>query len=270
MTSAPTYRPCPACGSDQITDLTDLAPDPWRIGHCDACTFVYLRNPVDYTALEDNDLAWEKAYRETNRIRERKRGPIKKFARAVRNLGYKLRGDRQKRYTRHLGTGRMLDIGCANVIRMGPPNIPYGIELSTHLATEADHIMRAAGGYCLHGAGAERIHDFPENHFDGVMMHSYLEHEVNYRSVLDGTFRTLRPGGKAYIRVPNYSALNRRVSGAKWPGFRHPDHVNYFTPSTLRQAVERAGFHFRLINRSRIWLDDNILALAIKPGGVVT
>lgn len=72
-------------------------------------------------------------------------------------------------------------------------------------------------------------------------------------------------GGKALTQAPNFAALNRRVSGAKWPGLRYPDHVNYFTPTTLRAAVHKAGLQFELVNRHKIWLDDNIQALAIKP-----
>ena len=100
------------------------------------------------------------------------------------------------------------------------------------------------------------------------MMHSYLEHEVQYRELLAGCFRCLKPGGKAFVRVPNFSSVNRRMSGAKWPGFRYPDHVNYFTPKTLRAAATEAGFDFKLTNKATIWLDDNIQALLIKPEGV--
>ncbi len=260
-----TYRPCPACGSESISDLPELAPDPWRIGQCDACALVYLRNPVDYDALEAEDLAWETKFATEAAQREKKRGRLKRFARAVRGIAKRIRGDNQRFYTRLLGTGRMLDIGCANLIRMGPPNVPFGIELSKHFAEGADKVMRAAGGYCLQGAGAERIFDFPENFFDGIVMSSYLEHEVQFPAVLEGAFRALRPGGRIYIRVPNFSALNRKVSGADWPGFRHPDHVTYFTPATLKDTVQRAGFDFKLVNRHKIWLDDNIQALAIKP-----
>ncbi len=77
--------------------------------------------------------------------------------------------------------------------------------------------------------------------FNGVIMHSYLEHEVEVMAVLNGAFRALRPGGKVYVRVPNFGSLNRRLIGAKWCGFRYPDHVNYFTLASLRQVASRAG-----------------------------
>lgn len=43
------------------------------------------------------------------------------------------------------------------------------------------------------------------------------------------------------IKVPNYASLNRHMRGARWCGFRWPEHVNYFTPRTLRMISDRAG-----------------------------
>lgn len=263
MQANPTYRPCPACAADQISDLTQFARDMWRIGMCRICSFVFLRNPVTYSALEE-DFAWEKTFVAEDSTRAKKRGFLKRLAYNGRALAYRLKGDPQAFYIKHLGPGRILDIGCGNVVRWRAPFIPFGIELSKQLAAEADAKMAPLGGHCLQGAGAEAIWDFPEDHFDSVMMHSFLEHEIDFPGLLRGSFRTLRPGGRAFIRVPNFSAINRRLSGANWPGFRYPDHVNYFTPATLRTAVEAAGFQFELVNRHKIWLDDNIQALAVK------
>lgn len=259
-------RPCPDCGGTEVVTLPRASKDAWQVGRCGGCGFVFLRNPVDYTALEE-DFAWETTFWAEDAQRRKARGPLKRLAARVRAIGYRVRGARiMQRYHRLLGPGRILDIGCGDVVRFEAPFVPHGIELSRALAAKADAIMRDRGGQCLQGPGAERIFDWPEGHFDSVMMHSYLEHETDYPRLLQGCFRALRPGGRAFIRVPNFSAWNRSLSGNSWPGFRYPDHVNYFTPATLRRAVERAGFRFQLVNRHKIWFDDNIQALAIKPG----
>ena len=264
MNSETTYRPCPSCGSETVRDLAELSPDPWRVGQCNPCEFVFLRNPVDYAALEE-DAAWEKTFWTEDSAREEKRSLLKRLARWFRIQGYRVRGDGSGRYLRLLGPGKILDIGCGGVARWKAPFVPFGIELSRVLADRSNAEMNERGGYCLQGAGAERIGDFPEDFFDSVMMHSFLEHEVQFDTLLAGTARVLRPGGRAFIRVPNFAALNRKISGPRWPGFRYPDHVNYFTPETLRRACEKAGLDFKLVNRHKIWLDDNIQALAIKP-----
>ena len=124
--------------------------------------------------------------------------------------------------------------------------------------------MRARGGYCVHASGSEGITKFSDSHFDGVLMNSYLEHEVDVLPVLSGSHRCLKPDGKLFVRVPNYASVNRRLFGRSWCGFRYPDHVNYFTPESLRNAAEKTGFKVRILNPFRLPFDDNIHALLTK------
>ena len=257
MTIAP--RPCPACDSARSSRLDAYSPAGWDVVRCDACGFVYLQNPPAYEALEE-DLAWERTYVEKSR-----RGGSTRLSALNRRLRarYYWRGPSrsERTLTRLFPTGRILDIGCGDVIRTAAPTIPYGIELSRGLHAKADALMHDRGGFCLHGAGAEAIGRFDADFLDGVILHSYLEHETNPLTVLRGMHRALRPGGKAFVRVPNFGSLNRRVIGAKWCGFRHPDHVNYFTPASLRHMASRAGFSTEILNRANLWLDDNIQAV---------
>jgi hypothetical protein len=58
--------------------------------------------------------------------------------------------------------------------------------------------------------------------------------------------------------VPNFGSVNRLVTGPKWCGFRHPDHVNYFTVASLRRMAAESGMSLRLLNPIRLPLDDNI------------
>ncbi len=262
--TASSIRACPNCTTDKTTYLPAYSRGEWRVVECENCSMVYLQNPADYEALEE-EFAWEKTYVEEDAMRQRRKSWIKRAARQIRILSYNLRRDANDHYLAILGAGNILDVGCGNVVRWRAPFIPHGIEISMALQKSADEQMRALGGECLHGAGAEAIWDFPEDKFDSIMMHSYLEHEVQVGKILEGAMRCLKPGGKAFIRVPNYNSLNRHISGPKWPGFRYPDHVNYFTTKTLKAAAANAGFDFKLVNRHKIWLDDNIQALLIKP-----
>ena len=263
VTATPT-RACPICETDKAISLPHYSRGEWAVVECTVCAMVYLRNPVDYVELEEN-FAWENTFAQEDKSREKKRSLIKRAAYQARMLGYKIKGDQNLHYLKILGGGNILDVGCGDVVRWRAPFVPYGIEISKAMQKTANNLMKPLGGECLLGAGAEAIWDFPEDKFDSIMMHSYLEHEVQVSKILNGAHRCLKQGGKAYIRVPNFNALNRRISGAKWPGFRYPDHVNYFTVKTLKSVAAKAGFDFKLVNRHKIWLDDNIQAVLIKP-----
>lgn len=262
MLETPTFRICPNCGSDQSSRWEKYSPDGWDVVCCVDCDLTYLRNPVSYDALED-DFAWEKTYAE-----KASKGGSTVLSPVIRKLREALgirHRSKSEEFREWFHDGHVLDIGCGAGGRIGPPMTPYGIELSTGLHAKADKVMRAHGGYCIHGAGADAIMEFDEAQFDGILMHSYLEHETNVMGVLGGAFRTLKPGGSIYVRVPNFASLNRRLIGARWCGFRYPDHVNYFTAATLRKTVSRAGFSLELVNGKRLMFDDNIQALLHKP-----
>lgn len=263
MNAHPQPRPCPACDAPGASRIAAYSRGAWNVVACDACSFVYLQNPATYEALEE-DFAWEKTY-----VEKAKKGgssPLSGLNRRVRKvLGHRggRRGERV--WSRIFARGRILDIGCGDFLRPPAGATPYGIELSKALHARVDPKMRARGGYCLHAPGADGIWQFEPDFFDGVIMSSYLEHEVDMRRVLEGVFRALKPGGQAFVRVPNYGSLNRRVMGRKWCGFRYPDHVNYFTLASLRRVAGDAGFVTKLVNRANLWIDDNIQALLVKP-----
>ena len=63
--------------------------------------------------------------------------------------------------------------------------------------------------------------------------------------------------------MPNFGSVNRRVSGSQWCGFRYPDHVNYFTPQSLRTMAADCGLSLRLINPLLFVFNDNINAMLV-------
>ena len=255
------FRNCPACASENATVEAAYSPSPWLVASCDSCGFVYLRNPPGYEALKE-DFAWEKTYEE-KKVASRGSTFFSPLARRIRN-GLGMYRDKNLSYRRWFNDGYVLDIGCGLGGRIQPPMTPFGIELSTSLHKISDEVMRARGGYCLFGAGAEAIREFEPEMFDGIIMFSYLEHESQVMDVLNGAYCALKPSGAVFIRVPNYGSLNRRVIGPNWCGFRYPDHVNYFTFQSLRDVAERAGFTTTLVNWITLTVDDNISVLLQK------
>ncbi|MEQ9037024.1 MAG: class I SAM-dependent methyltransferase [Silicimonas sp.] len=259
-------RHCPLCGHDKATQLPNYSKDGWINVRCQRCSLVYLGNPPDYTLLEE-EYAWEKTSREKKKENRKGSTFLSPAARKARNLLRPFRGN-DDFFHRLFGNGAVLDIGCGPGHRLKPPITPFGIELSVELHALADRRMRDAGGYCLHGAGAERIWDFPESHFDGILMHSYLEHEKDIVNVMQGANRALKPGGHVYVRVPNFGSINRRVLGRRWCGFRFPDHVNYFDRHTLKRLAGQTEFDFSLTNFIRLPFDDNLLVVLKKSEDV--
>jgi len=261
VVSEHSFRLCPSCGADCGRKLARYSPEDWEVVACTNCGFVYLQNPPPYEALV-NDFAWEKTH--AVRSERRKSLRLSRLNRSLRKTLGLQRRHPPKKFLRVFEHGRVLDIGCGAGDRIRAPLVPYGIEISESLHATADANMRSQGGYCLHGAGAERIRDFDTGFFDGILMHSYLEHEVAMLEVLRECHRVLKPLGKIFVRVPNFGSINRRIAGADWCGFRYPDHVNYFTPGSLRSIAAKVGFDTKLVNPATLPINDNVQALLTK------
>ncbi|HEV3241735.1 MAG TPA: hypothetical protein VGY14_00515 [Methyloceanibacter sp.] len=63
---------------------------------------------------------------------------------------------------------------------------------------------------------------------------------------------------------PEPARLNRDMLGAKWCGFRYPDHVNYFITNSLGAMAGDCGLKLKLLNPIRLPLDDNINAVLLS------
>ena len=51
----------------------------------------------------------------------------------------------------------------------------------------------------------------------------------------------LAPGGFLFVELPNWNSAGRFLRRDHWSQLRPPEHINYFTPSSLRTLVEATG-----------------------------
>ena len=82
---------------------------------------------------------------------------------------------------------------------------------------------------------------FDAGSFDAVSLFDVLEHLLDPLSTLRACTRLLRPGGIVFLYVPNYDSASRLLMGKDahfiWP----THHLNYYTPTTLRDLMAREG-----------------------------
>lgn len=255
-------RYCPQCGSDAYRSLPGYSSGEWMIVSCASCGFVYLSNPPEYESLVD-DFAWEKT-RDAEVKRRRKERPLRKWLdERTRWRSNLFRRDTGSQLKRMFEPGPILDVGCGAGRQIPEPFVPFGIEISRGLAAQAQDYMGPRGGRAIHAPALEGIRQFEDDTFTGIMLRSFLEHEVEPKQLLAEASRVLAPNGRIYVRVPNYGSVNRRVTGAQWCGFRYPDHVNYFTPKSLRAMAADCGLSLRLINPLLFVFNDNINGMLV-------
>ena len=247
---APTVRPCPSCDADNSNGpLHAHSWRHWKLRRCANCGFVYVENPPRYGELAA-DQAWE-ANRGDRRARMRSEFPLaERFSQARRTvhrrLGRLTRGsDRLNRWiVRWVPPGRVVDVGCGDGDRLAALPTGYtgvGIEISCEIARTAEANLAGCGMRVVNAPAIDGLASLDEGSATGVLMRSFLEHEIRPRELLAEVARVLRHGGAAVVKVPNHASLNRRVMGPRWCGYRFPGHVNHFTPRALARMVEDAG-----------------------------
>lgn len=264
-------RSCPICGTDNRAQAASpYSEAPWNLKDCAKCGFVYLENPPTYTDLEEN-FAWEKTSAAEEARRDAERPLAKRISRSFKHFRQKVL-KRDKLTTllfSHLEKGKVLDVGCGGggVISRLPKEryIPYGIEISRALSMQADALAKARGGHVVQANAIAGMAHFGTDSMDAALLSGFLEHEVQPALLLKELRRVMKPGAPVIVKVPNYGCLNRSVRGAKWCGFRHPDHVNYFTTASLTKLAMACGFRVARCTLGDRWpLSDNLWMVLAK------
>lgn len=260
-------RSCPLCDGHDFRELR-YQRAPWRTAQCLKCDFVFM---PEVPALEEvgTTFEWSQSFAHETK-RRRKVSPLLSRIDEWTRIRTRLFGRRTPMHDvrRYLNSGRIIDLGCGNgsyLASAGEGFSLYGIDISPALTQEADQLFRAHGGYAICAPCAEGLQAFDAEFFDAAVLRSYLEHEPDPNGVLKSLFRALKPGGIAVVKVPNFASLNRHVRGEKWCGFRFPDHVNYFTPDTLRRMGEGHGYHVTIRWLDQLPTDDNVWAVLQRP-----
>jgi 2-polyprenyl-3-methyl-5-hydroxy-6-metoxy-1,4-benzoquinol methylase len=104
----------------------------------------------------------------------------------------------------------------------------------------AEQIARS-NGHDYHLTTFEQFNT--DERFDIILMLNLIEHVTDPAAVLRKAKELLRPGGRIWIKTPNYDALDAHIfKNRSWGGFHTPRHFVLFTRNSLVRHCEAAGF----------------------------
>ena len=139
------------------------------------------------------------------------------------------------------GPLRLLDIGCGDGVLLEAcqqAGIDFvGSEVSPALIEQ----LRAKFG-SEQIVAAEKIADFPAQSFDVVVLINVIEHLEYPGALVHEAYRLLKPGGIFLVHAPNLAGLPARLHGKDWHQIQPLVHLYYFTPASLKQLIQKAGF----------------------------
>jgi 2-polyprenyl-3-methyl-5-hydroxy-6-metoxy-1,4-benzoquinol methylase len=234
---------CPLCGSGETslarTERHNFPPDdyfraysqsPINLRRCASCDFVFVdalpNDPTFYNRHYSKDRDWDYEFKFHGKVA----------------IGQDVR----KRIRRYVSGGKLLDVGAWSgtlISELRGDFTVHGVEINPHAAAYA----RQQGFDVRTGAfGQVDLSDLAP--FDVITFVDVLEHIPQPGRIIEQARELLRPGGLIVIKVPHFDAQAvkqtalGRLGLSKEGVAQNYSHINHFSPSSLRSALQGRGF----------------------------
>lgn len=213
------YRNCLVCQSEKLNDLAGY--ERHFLTQCANCGFVFAKAIPTPEELE-------KHYQGYGRNDYLSPITIKRYQELL---------DELEPYRK---TNNLIDVGCG---------IGYFLEeakkrgwnvYGTEYTDEAVKICEVKG--ISMKKGMLNPENYQEGMFDVITSFEVIEHINNPLEELHNFNKLLRKGGLVYITTPNFNSLLRYRLKADYNVICYPEHLSYYTPSTLKKVFAKSGF----------------------------
>jgi 2-polyprenyl-3-methyl-5-hydroxy-6-metoxy-1,4-benzoquinol methylase len=222
---------CPLCVS-QDTSIMHIFP-PFKVVRCKDCDLIYLNPRLRESVMErfyrdGNYFSGDSTgYAEYSAQEESLRVTFRRFLRELRDRG--------------MTSGRLLEVGCGYGYFLDEAKNFFSYSAGTELSEEAGKAAnKQTGAEIFIGT----IYDLPPKfkNFDIIVLINVIEHvysPIDFATVLK---QLLRRGGEIIIATPDIGSFWYTLMRKRWPSFKIPEHVVFYTEKTLTSLLERAGF----------------------------
>ncbi len=232
---------CEGCGSNRFSTLTDWN-DLSKVVQCGQCGLQFV-NPMP------NQEYLDQLYQQDGEEHPYYRNYL--LERTDRRSSY------SKQYHRRLklienyakGKGKLLDIGCGGGFFLKTAEErgwePHGIDIVPGFIQFARNELQLKNTHCRSLEDLE----YDKHFFDVIVLWDLIEHLPRPANFLETINRLLRPDGLLVIWTPN--ANNAAWLKENWFGYKPLQHLYFFSPRTLSQILQSAGFSVVYKNTNR-------------------
>lgn len=218
---------CPLCDGSHSDPETKIAG--YQIDKCSDCGFVFM-NPrctveqleAIYTVRDEKELIDLYARIATPKVISEYHETLAKIEGSVP------------------GKGKLLDFACAAGYFFEQAQLRGWDAHGCDVGVWAGRAAAVRGLRNMHIGELDSL-GFPDESFDVVYAAQVFEHLLNPLQHLKALLRVLKPGGLLYIDVPNYRTLPIMLGRDDFMLNEPPQHINYFTPTTLKKMLQKAG-----------------------------
>jgi len=244
------YDSCPNCGDKNIIlvfsakDYT-VSGERFEIWECKNCTQRFTQNIPGKEEIG-------KYYQSENYIShsDTSKGLINYIYHKVRK---RTLAQKRKLIENATGkkTGKILDVGCGTgAFLHAMANAKWNI---TGLEPDSKAREKALELYGLQLEQIEKFYSLPVQTFDAITMWHVLEHVHDLHDYINQLKKLLKPGGKLFIAVPNYTSYDAAIYKEFWAAYDVPRHLYHFSPESMKKLLNTHGLKIEM--EKPMWYD---------------
>ena len=244
------YSSCPSCGSEAIKAVLmakdhTVSGEQFEIWECSACTLRFTQAAPGLNSIASY-------YKSEDYIShsDTKEGIINTLYHTVRKMTLNKKKSLVKTTT-GLNEGSILDVGCGTGAFLHTMQ-QAGWEVT---GLEPDLLARekARELYRLQPGLPEQLFHLPLGSYHAITLWHVLEHVHQLHEYLDQLKKLLRPGGKIFIAVPNYTSYDAEKYGNDWAAYDVPRHLYHFSPGSMARLLSIHGLNLAKVKP--MWYD---------------
>jgi 2-polyprenyl-3-methyl-5-hydroxy-6-metoxy-1,4-benzoquinol methylase len=250
------YTFCPVCNSNRIHPLMQVkdysvSGETFAIWQCEACSLRFTQDVPD-----ENEIS--RYYKSDDYISHTNtnRGIVNQLYLQVRNITLRLKSGTIKKHTART-TGAVLDIGAGTGAFLKHMQAEGWAVTGIEPDSGARQVAWQTFGLDLQPF--DRLRQLPKESFDAITLWHVLEHVHNLHDYMGFLKSLLKPGGKLFIAVPNYTSADAAIYRLAWAAYDVPRHLYHFSPQTIQVLMERHGL--RVLFQKPMWFDAFYISL---------
>jgi 2-polyprenyl-3-methyl-5-hydroxy-6-metoxy-1,4-benzoquinol methylase len=143
---------------------------------------------------------------------------------------------------RGMTSGKLLEVGCGYGYFLDEAKDFFSFRAGTELSGKTGtHAQQMTGSEIFIG----NINTLPSHFksFDTIVLINVIEHIYAPVEFLQVLLQRLGDNGTIVIATPDIGSFWYTLMKKRWPSFKIPEHVVFYTEKTLFSLLERAGFH---------------------------
>ncbi len=227
------HTPCPVCSSSNMSIIHVFGP--FKVVSCRACKLLYLNPRLKESAIED-------VYQKGAYFLKGGKTGYEDYRSQEASLRITFRRFLKELKLRGMTSGRLLEVGCGYGYFLDEAKDFFSFRAGTELSVKAStYAQRMAGAEIFVGT----IDVLPSHlkDFDTIVLINVIEHIYAPVEFLRALLQRLGDSGTIVIATPDIGSFWYSLMKKKWPSFKIPEHVVFYTEKTLSSLLERAGFH---------------------------